>query len=125
RRVDFSRALIFMTSNLGASEMSAIGRPNLGFASYDAERLANAGYMDEGTSRKISRAGIEAARRKFTPEFMNRIDKVVVFNSLTQVELRKILSLELCRLQQRILSSTTTASFVFALTEAAKDQLLK
>jgi len=125
RRVDFSRALIFMTSNLGAAEMSAIGRPNLGFASHDAERLANAGCVDEGMSRKISRAGIEAARRKFTPEFMNRIDKVVVFNSLTPVELRKILGLELSRLQQRILSSSTAASFVFTLTETAKDQLLK
>jgi ATP-dependent Clp protease ATP-binding subunit ClpB len=125
RRVDFSRALIFMTSNLGAAEMSAIGRPNLGFASYEAEQLANAGQVDENTSRKISRAGIEAARRKFTPEFMNRIDKVVVFNPLSHVELKKILGLELSRLQQRILSSATTASFVFALTEAAKEQLLR
>src|SRR5579885_600490 len=122
RKVDFSRALIFMTSNLGAAEMSAIGRPNLGFASYEAEMRSRAGLVDDCTSRKISRAGIEAARRKFTPEFMNRIDKVVVFNPLSQVELRKILALELNRLQQRILSSATTASFVFVLTEAAKDQ---
>ncbi len=125
RRVDFSRALIFMTSNLGASEMAAIGKPNLGFASYEAERLWNAGHVDEGTTRKITRAGIDAARRKFTPEFMNRIDKTVVFKSLSQVELRKILALELSRLQQRILSSSTTASFVFELTEGAKDQLLQ
>lgn len=125
RRVDFSRALIFMTSNLGAAEMSAIGRPNLGFASYEVERRRAAGEVDEETTRKISRAGIEAARRKFTPEFMNRIDKVVTFNPLGHEELRKILGLELNRLQHRIFNSSTTTSFVFTLTEAAKDQLLK
>ncbi|HLK48467.1 MAG TPA: AAA family ATPase [Bryobacteraceae bacterium] len=125
RRVDFSRALIFMTSNLGASEMAAMGRPNLGFASCEAEKRWNAGHVDAATDRKIARAGIEAARRKFTPEFMNRIDKTVVFKALSQVELRKILDLELNRLQQRILSSSTTASFVFELTEEAKDELLR
>jgi ATP-dependent Clp protease ATP-binding subunit ClpA len=124
RRVDFSRALIFMTSNLGASEMNAISRPNLGFASHEAQRLLDAGQIDARTTGKISRAGVEAARRKFTPEFMNRIDKVVAFKPLGQEELRKILALELGRLQQRILNSSTTASFVFTLTDAAKDQLL-
>src|SRR5690242_791573 len=49
RRVDFSRALIFMTSNLGATEMNAISRPNLGFASHEAQRLLNAGRVDERT----------------------------------------------------------------------------
>jgi ATP-dependent Clp protease ATP-binding subunit ClpA len=124
RRVDFSRALIFMTSNLGASEMNAISRPNLGFASHEAQRLLDAGQIDARTTGKISRAGVEAARRKFTPEFMNRIDKVMAFKPLGQEELRKILALELGRLQQRILNSSTTASFVFTLTDAAKDQLL-
>ena len=124
RRVDFSRALIFMTSNLGASEMNAISRPNLGFASHDAQKLLDAGHIDARTAGKISRAGVEAARRKFTPEFMNRIDKVVAFQPLGQDELRKILALELGRLQQRILNSSATASFVFTLTDPAKDHLL-
>src|SRR5438067_3583019 len=74
RRVDFSRALIFMTSNLGAAEMSSILRPNLGFAAGECERNHAAGLVDEKLTDKISRAGVEAARRKFTPEFMNRID---------------------------------------------------
>jgi ATP-dependent Clp protease ATP-binding subunit ClpA len=125
RRVDFSRALIFMTSNLGASEMGSILRPSLGFAASEIEKLHEAGEMDQGTVDKISRAGIEAARRKFTPEFMNRIDKVVVFRPLGQVELRKILGLELSILQQRIFNSSTTTPFVFALSEAAKDFLLR
>jgi ATP-dependent Clp protease ATP-binding subunit ClpA len=124
RRVDFSRTLIFMTSNLGAAEMGSILRPNLGFAASEIEKLHGTGQMDEGTSEKISRAGVEAARRKFTPEFMNRIDKVVVFKPLGQPELRKILGLELSILQQRIFNSSTTTPFVFTLSEPAKDHLL-
>ena len=82
RRVDFSRAMIFMTSNLGASEMGSILRPNLGFATSEIERQRAEGIVDESLNGKISRAGVEAARRKFTPEFMNRIDKTVVFRTL-------------------------------------------
>jgi ATP-dependent Clp protease ATP-binding subunit ClpB len=125
RRVDFSRALIFMTSNLGASEMGSILRPNLGFAASEIERQHESGQLDEKTSDKVSKAGVEAARRKFTPEFMNRIDKVVVFKPLGQTELRKILGLELNILQQRVFNSSSTTPFVFSLTDAAKDYLLR
>ncbi len=124
RRVDFSRTLIFMTSNLGAAEMGSIMRPNLGFATAEIERRQLSGELDEETSGKISKAGVEAARRKFTPEFMNRIDKVVVFKPLGQSELRKILGLELNILQQRVFNSSTTTPFVFSLTDPAKDYLL-
>jgi len=125
RRVDFSRALIFMTSNLGASEMNSILRPNLGFAACEAERAQAAGIADEKLTDKISRAGVEAARRKFAPEFMNRIDKTVVFKPLGETELRKILTLELNIVQQRIFSSANGAPFVFSLTDPAKDFLLR
>ena len=125
RRVDFSRAMIFMTSNLGASEMSSIMRPNLGFAASEMERKCSEGLVDGSLTDKISRAGVEAARRKFTPEFMNRIDKVVVFRPLGDPELRKILGLELNILQHRIFNSANGAPFVFALTETAKDCLLR
>jgi ATP-dependent Clp protease ATP-binding subunit ClpB len=124
RRVDFSRALIFMTSNLGASEMGAILRPNLGFGTGDSERNNAAGIVDEAIGGKVSRAGVEAARRKFSPEFMNRIDKVVVFHPLGAPELRKILAIELNVVQQRIFNGANSAPFVFSLTEEAKDFLL-
>jgi ATP-dependent Clp protease ATP-binding subunit ClpB len=125
RRVDFSRALIFMTSNLGAYEMGSILRPNLGFAAFETERAHAAGIVDEKLNDKISRAGVEAARKKFTPEFMNRIDKTVVFKPLGEPELRKILGLELNIVQQRIFSSANGAPFVFSLTDAAKEYLLR
>jgi ATP-dependent Clp protease ATP-binding subunit ClpB len=125
RRVDFSRALIFMTSNLGASEMGSILRPNLGFAASEITKIHESGQLDECATDKISRAGVEAARRKFTPEFMNRIDKVVVFKPLGRPELRKILALELNILQQRIFNSSMSASFVFSVSEEARSYLLR
>jgi ATP-dependent Clp protease ATP-binding subunit ClpA len=125
RRVDFSKAMIFMTSNLGAAEMSSILRPNLGFAASEVERLRVTGDLDESTSTKIARAGVEAARRKFTPEFINRIDKTVVFKPLGSAELRKILQLELNMVQQRIFNSPTGAPFVFSCTDCAKEYLLR
>jgi ATP-dependent Clp protease ATP-binding subunit ClpA len=125
RRVDFSRAMIFMTSNLGASEMNSIMKPKLGFSAGELERQRAAGQLDDGLQGKISRAGVEAARRKFTPEFMNRIDRVVVFQPLGANELKKILSIELNMLQQRIFNSAQTTPFVFNITEPAQDFLLR
>ena len=125
RRVDFCRAMIFMTSNLGAAEMGNILRPSLGFAASEVCKARAEGKVDTSLEDKINRAGVEAARRKFTPEFMNRIDKVVVFRPLGESELRKILNLELNMLQQRIFNSPTGAPFVFQLTESAKDYLLR
>ncbi len=124
RRVDFSRAMIFMTSNLGATEMTSILRPNLGFAAIDTEHQ-RACVVDEGLGNKLSRAAIDAARRKFTPEFMNRIDKTVVFKPLGPSELRKILAIELDSVQQRIVRSANGVPFVFSLTDTARDFLLR
>jgi ATP-dependent Clp protease ATP-binding subunit ClpB len=122
RKVDFSRAMIFMTSNLGAGEMSALVAPKLGFNAISA--AAQPRPASEELNKKISRTGIEAARRKFTPEFINRIDKIVVFKSLGESELRRILDLELGQVQQRILISPAEKSFVFTVSPAGKNLLL-
>ena len=126
RKVDFSRALIFMTSNLGASEMGSIMSPKLGFnACADLTQDGNAYQIDDKMNSKIARSGVEAARRKFTPEFMNRLDKIVVFKPLGVVELRKILDIELNLVQQRIFQNATDRGFVFTLADRAKDYLLQ
>jgi len=125
RRVDFSRALIFMTSNLGATEMGSILRPNMGFAASEVQRLRDSGHVDTELKDKISKVGVEAARRKFTPEFMNRIDKTVVFRPLGQEELKKILDLELTLLQQRVFNSASAVPFGFSLTDSAKEFVLR
>ncbi len=122
RKVDFSRAMIFMTSNLGAAEMNNLIAPKLGF--HMKADSAQPVEITEEMSEKLSKSGIEAARRKFTPEFMNRIDKVVVFKPLGQPELRRILDLELGQVQQRIFQSPSDRAFVFTLSEPAKKFLL-
>ena len=117
RRVDFSRTMIFMTSNLGAADMAELFRPGYGFRPNPA--------VDETLSGRIRHAGIEAARRRFSPEFMNRIDKTVVFHPLSETELREILDIELAALQRRIWDSSQNAPFAFSVTDDAKAYLLR
>jgi ATP-dependent Clp protease ATP-binding subunit ClpB len=120
RRVDFSRSLVVMTSNLGAREMSELISGGIGFAAAKGPK----GGADNDVDQKIYRTAVEAARRKFSPEFMNRIDKVVVFRSLKEHHLQQILELELQAVQDRIMASAGT-KFVFQCTDAAKEMLLK
>ena len=87
RKVDFSRAMIFMTSNLGAAEMSSLMNPRLGFRAAETARESQTGVVDEKLNSKITRSGVDAARRKFTPEFINRLDKIVTFRPLGTPEL--------------------------------------
>jgi len=124
RKVDFSRAMIFMTSNLGASEMSSMLAPKLGFNVGEQQARTAAGEFDDKTSGKIARSGVEAARRKFTPEFMNRLDKIVTFQPLGSEQLKKILDIELNLVQQRIFNTSTDRAFVFTLSDSSKDFLL-
>lgn len=120
RRVDFSKSIVIMTSNLGAREMSELISGGIGFAPGKGSKTPN----DTEVDQKIYRTAVEAARRKFSPEFMNRIDKVVVFRSLKEHHLRQILDLELQAVQDRIMQSAGT-KFVFQCSETAKDMLLK
>jgi len=124
RKVDFSKAMIFMTSNLGASEMSAIMAPKLGFGRADAQIKSNTGVFDDKMTGKLARTGVEAARRKFTPEFMNRLDKIVTFSPLGTEQLKKILDIELNQVQQRIFNTSADRAFVFTLSDSSKDFLL-
>ncbi|MCI0488208.1 MAG: AAA family ATPase [Blastocatellia bacterium] len=118
RRVDFSQTMICMTSNLGSKEMSELITGSIGFAPARSAEL-NGDDLDQ----KIYRTASEAARRKFSPEFMNRIDKVVVFRSLKHKELRQILDLELSAVQRRI-DEGSGERFIFTLTDEAKEFLL-
>lgn len=119
RRVDFSRTVVIMTSNLGAREMSEMISGGIGFAPTKTGKPQE----DDEIDSKIYRTALEAAKRKFSPEFMNRIDKVVVFRSLKEHHLRKILDIELRSVQDRITESAGT-KFVFECTDEAKEFLL-
>ncbi|MGH9822136.1 MAG: AAA family ATPase [Blastocatellia bacterium] len=118
RRVDFSSCMIFLTSNLGAKEMSELITGAIGFAPARSK-----GMIEDDVDQKIYRTASEAAKRKFSPEFMNRIDKVVVFRSLKEHHLKQILELELGHVQDRIMKSAGE-KFVFTCTDEAKRFLL-
>ena len=117
RRVDLSQCIIIMTSNLGASEMSGLVEGGLGFAT-------KATKVDASLDEKINRTAIDAARRKFSPEFMNRIDKTVVFRTLRPEHLEQILEIELGMVQQRVLMASPVNQFVFNVTSKVKSFLL-
>jgi ATP-dependent Clp protease ATP-binding subunit ClpB len=120
RKVDFSRALIFMTSNIGATEMSSLVSPKLGFQ----VSRADDGNCAPALDAKLSRTGIEAARRKFTPEFLNRLDRIVVFRALGNEELNRIIDIELELVQQRIRTAAAGQPFLINVTDGAKKFLL-
>jgi ATP-dependent Clp protease ATP-binding subunit ClpB len=125
RKVDFSQAVIFMTSNLGATEMSALLSPRFGFNAYDPVRKSASGVMDQTLDKKIAQSGTESARRKFMPEFINRLDRIVTFKPLGSDQLRRILDIELKMVQQRVFNSASNRFFVFDVTDPAKDLLLR
>ena len=118
RRVDLSQCIIVMTSNLGAGDMLALQEG--GGLGFQTKKVIVDGSYDD----KIERTAIEAARRKFTPEFMNRIDKTVVFKTLRDEHLKEILDIELNAVQARIWFASGTNQFTFKATQRTKDALL-
>jgi ATP-dependent Clp protease ATP-binding subunit ClpB len=118
RRVDLSQTMIFMTSNLGGGEITELMTGGMGFApTVPADAKPR---LDE----KVEKTASEAAKRKFAPEFMNRIDKVVVFHPLRSEQLEQILEIELGMVQQRVLE-TAKGRFLFRVTPAAREFLLR
>jgi len=121
RKVDLSRCVIFMTSNLGAVEMCEMLSGGIGFTSGVRQDQANLDEIDQ----KLYHTATDVAKRKFSPEFMNRIDKVVVFKTLSQNHLRQVLDIELNDVQNRIMSSQSDKQFIFRCTAEAKEFLLR
>src|SRR5256885_14630991 len=117
RRVDLSQTVIFLTSNLGGGEIAELMSGGMGFIQPKDKPTADLDI-------KVERTAVEAARRKFSPEFMNRLDKVVVFHPLRREQLQKLLEIELGQGQQRVLD-TAKGQVLFRVTEAGRDFLLR
>src|SRR6184192_1714695 len=117
RRVDLSQTVIFLTSNLGGGEITELMQGGMGFIQPKDKPAA-------GIDEKVERTAVEAARRKFSPEFMNRLDKVVVFHPLRREQLEKVLEIELGQVQQRVLE-TAKGQFLFRVTDTGRDFLLQ
>ncbi len=116
RRVDLSQTVIFMTSNLGGAEITELLQGGMGFIQPEDKPTT-------GLDVKVTRTAVEAARRKFSPEFMNRLDKIVVFHPLNREQLAEVLQIELGQLQQRILE-TQNGQFLLRVTDAGREFLL-
>jgi ATP-dependent Clp protease ATP-binding subunit ClpB len=117
RRVDLSQTVIFLTSNLGGGEITELMNGGMGFVQ-PKDKPAT------GLDQKVERTAVEAARRKFSPEFMNRLDKVVCFHPLKRQQLEEVLDIELGQVQQRVLE-TAKGQFLFRVTGQGKDFLLQ
>jgi ATP-dependent Clp protease ATP-binding subunit ClpB len=117
RRVDLSQTVIFLTSNLGGGEITELMTGGMGFVQPKDKPATD---LDQ----KVERTAVEAARRKFSPEFMNRLDKVVVFHPLQREQLEEVLEIELGQVQKRLLDSTT-GHFLFRVTSEGRQFLLQ
>jgi ATP-dependent Clp protease ATP-binding subunit ClpA len=117
RRVDLSQTVIFLTSNLGGGEITELMQGGMGFVQPKDTPAT-------GLNEKVERTATEAARRKFSPEFMNRLDKIVVFHPLRREQLEQVLEIELGQVQQRVLE-TAKGQFLFRVAPAGRDFLLQ
>jgi ATP-dependent Clp protease ATP-binding subunit ClpB len=117
RRVDLSQTVIFLTSNLGGGEITELMNGGMGF-------VQPKDIPATGLDQKVERTAVEAARRKFSPEFMNRLDKVVCFHPLRREQLQEVLDIELGQVQQRVLE-TAKGQFLFRVTGPGKEFLLQ
>ncbi len=99
RTVDFTNTIVVMTSNIGSQTIMDL-----------------AGKEDD---KEIERRVLQALRKEFLPEFLNRVDEVIVFHPLTRNEIRQIVDLQLIRLEKRIEDN----GFTLNVTDAARKQL--
>jgi ATP-dependent Clp protease ATP-binding subunit ClpB len=118
RKVDLSQTMIFMTSNLGGVEITEQMTGGIGFA--PAVPPDKRSRLDE----KLEKTASEAAKRKFAPEFINRIDKIVVFHPLRREQLEQILEIELAGVQKRVMAAES-GRFRLRVTPAARRLLLR
>ena len=114
--VNFERTLIFLTSNLGASAMRKEVLPEFGFGAVSPP----AG----GSLRKLSSIGLGAVKRKFSPEFLNRIDAVVTYQPLSSEALEAILDQQIEALEQHIANRLEARAFTLDVDSSARRFLL-
>ena len=107
RKVDFKNTIVIMTSNIGSRQIKDFGQ-GVGFGTKSREQGA-----DEHTKSVIE----NALKKAFAPEFLNRVDDVVLFNTLSRENIHKIIDIELKKLTDRV----TGLGYTLALTDKAKD----
>jgi ATP-dependent Clp protease ATP-binding subunit ClpA len=116
--VNFEKSLIFLTSNLGAREMTKLLKPAFGFESV-SER--DGGALES----KLQAVGLAAVRRRFSPEFVNRIDSVITYKPLSEESLATILDIQLDELQRHIFRRLGPRAFGLNVTKQARSVLIR
>lgn len=114
--VTFENSIIFMTSNLGAEAMSKVRGDVIGFYNKTGDA--------EQHQRKFQAVVEGATKKQFSPEFINRLDKVVSYRPLTAEHVSKILDLQIAGLNKHIGSRLGARSFTIALTPGAREWLI-
>jgi ATP-dependent Clp protease ATP-binding subunit ClpA len=117
-QVNFEKTIIFMTSNLGAREMMREISPEMGFQSAVAPAA-------EDVLRRLERVAMSSVRRKFSPEFVNRIDRVITYRPLQREDLMAIVDHEIERLQRHIVNRLGARAFAVEVPFAARQWLLE
>jgi ATP-dependent Clp protease ATP-binding subunit ClpC len=107
--IDFKNTIIIMTSNIGARHLSK--HTSLGFQ----------GPSEESTAQKMEDAVMQEVKRLFNPEFINRLDETIIFNSLTNDDLAKIVDLMVAQLNENLVHKRLTVS----ITDDAKQWILE
>jgi ATP-dependent Clp protease ATP-binding subunit ClpA/ActR/RegA family two-component response regulator len=115
--VDFEKSLIFFTSNLGAREMMKEINPNIGFQSATARSPTD-------LTTRLESIALGAVRKRFSPEFVNRIDAVVTYNPLDAEAIEAILDHDLCALQEHVNLRLGDRYFSIDITQEARQFLL-
>ncbi len=115
--VNFERSLIFLTSNLGARDMASFLKPGFGFQSGEAPAEAD-------VESKLQAIGMSAVRRKFAPEFVNRLDAVITYHPLSRKTLDTILELQLAEIQKHLYKRLGPRAFALQISRAGRGFLL-
>ncbi|MGZ4091110.1 MAG: ATP-dependent Clp protease ATP-binding subunit, partial [Bacteroidia bacterium] len=111
RKIDFKNTIIIMTSNIGARQLKDFGT-GVGFGTTTRK---------EGETEASNAVIQNALKKAFAPEFLNRIDDVIMFNSLERADIHKIIDIELANLFGRV----TGLGYTIKITEAAKDYIVE
>src|SRR5262249_16231545 len=109
RTIDFKNSILIMTTNIGAQEIT--GKTHFGFMKKD----------DQSTYEKMKETLKMEMEKNFRPEFLNRVDDIIVFRSLTKPDLKNIIDIELAKVSKRMKEK----NLALVLTDEAKDLIIE
>jgi ATP-dependent Clp protease ATP-binding subunit ClpB len=122
KQMDFTKTVLILTSNIGQAEMQAVlsSGSTIGFAASDKKE----DLSPEERQKRLERVADKAIKKVLTPEFRNRIDKIFVYDQLTEEQSQRVLNMNLAKVQQRSFFQNPQTRLVYTVTPAARDFIL-